>query len=237
MAKTPTSEKWRRLKQLGNAYSMTKETDPRIGLVVVGVFLLVGLMFGALGWWLLHPVVGVIIGLFFGLSAAMIVFGRRAERAAFGQVEGRPGAAAAALGVLRRGWEVKPAVAATRNEDIVHRVVGRPGVVLIGEGNPARVRNLLAVEKKKHARVAGEAPIYEVLVGDGSDGTVPIRKLARHVLKLPRNLRPGEVTDLRQRMKALDASRPQLPVPKGPMPQNARAARQMMRARQAMRNR
>jgi hypothetical protein len=66
------------------------------------------------------------------------------------------------------------------------------------------------VEKRKHARVAGDAPIYDVLAGDGSDGTVANKRLARHILKLPRNLRPNEVTDLLQRLKALDASRPQV---------------------------
>jgi hypothetical protein len=93
------------------------------------------------------------------------------------------------------------------------------------------VRNLLGVEKRKHARVAGDAPIYDIVAGDGSDGTVQVKRLAKHVLKLPRNLRPAEVTDLLQRLKALDASRPPAPLPKGPLPQNARAARSMMRGR------
>ena len=235
MAKKTAKEKPGRLKQISAAYSMTKQSDPKIGLVLAGVFLVVALLFGAVGWWLLHPAVGVTLGLLTGLTAALIVFGRRAERAAYSQMEGQPGAAVAALRVLRRGWDVKPAVAATKNQDVVHRVVGRPGIVLVGEGNPSRARNLLTVEKKKHARVAGEAPIYEVVVGDGSSGTVQVRKLGRHVLKLPRNIRPAEVTDLMQRLKALDASRPQVPIPKGPMPQNARAARSA--ARQMMRGR
>lgn len=230
MAKTTAKDKPSRRKQIAAAYSMTKQSDPKIGLVLLGVFLVVGVLVGALGW-LLHPVFGVPMGLLSGLTAAMIVFGRRAEKAAYGQVEGRPGAAAAALGMLRRGWEVKPMVAFTKNQDVVHRVVGRPGIVLVGEGNPSRVRNLLAVEKRKHARVAGEAPIYDIIAGDGSSGTVPVKKLSRHIMKLPRNIRPAEVTDLMQRLKALDASRPQAPLPKGPMPQNARAAKQMMRGR------
>lgn len=232
MAKTPTAEKKTgKLKQIAAAYRMTKESDRKIGLILIGTFLAVGLAFGALGWFLLHPVFGVILGLFTGWAALMVVFARRAERAAYGQMEGRPGAAAAGLGVLKRGWKVQPGVAFTKNQDVVHRVVGRPGIVLIGEGNPARVRNLLGVEKRKHARVAGDAPIYDVLAGDGTDGTVQVRRLAKHVLKLPRNLRPAEVTDLLQRLKALDASRPQVPLPKGPVPQNARAARSMMRGR------
>jgi hypothetical protein len=235
MAKAKTATKTNRLKQLSSAYAMTKKSDPKIGLVLLGVFLAAALVFGALGWFVIHPVFGVLLGLLAGVLAALIVFGRRAEKAAYGQIEGQPGAAAAALGVLRRSWEVKPAVAFTKNQDVVHRVVGRPGIVLVGEGNLTRVRNLLAVEKKKHARVAGDAPIFDVIAGDGSAGTVPMKRLARHVMKLPRSLRPADVTDLLQRLKALDASRPQAPLPKGPMPTSARAARQTNR--QTMRGR
>ena len=46
--------------------------------------------------------------------------------------------------------------AATTQFDSVHRLIGRPGVVLIGEGAPHRVRPLIAQEKKKIARVAGD---------------------------------------------------------------------------------
>ena len=63
--------------------------------------------------------------------------------------------------------------------------------------------------------------MHEILVGDG-DGQVPLRKLSRTVMKLPRALRPAEVTDLNFRLKALDNQRGQLPIPKGPLPKNAR---------------
>jgi hypothetical protein len=110
-------------------------------------------------------------------------------------------------------------------------VVGRPGVILIGEGNEARVRHLLGVEKKKHARVVGDAPIYDIVVGDGSGDTVNVRKLARYIQKLPKAIAPGDITDLLNRLKALDAARPQIPVPKGPMPTSMKQARQAMRGR------
>lgn len=232
MAKTPkapAASKPGRLKQIKNAYSMTKQSDPRIGLILVGVFLLTVLLVVLIGWLLGYLVLGVIIGLLLGWVATMFVFAKRAEKAAYGQVAGQTGAAAAALSMLRRGWKVSPAVAFTKNQDLVHRVVGRPGIVLVGEGNPNRVRNLLAVEKRKHARVAADAPIVDVVVGDGSDGSVPVKRLVRHVMKLPRRISPAEVTDLLQRLKALDASRPQAPLPKGPIPQSARAAKQMLR--------
>ena len=44
------------------------------------------------------PVVGALL---LGTLLAMIVFGRRAQKAAYAQMEGQPGAAAAALRMLR----------------------------------------------------------------------------------------------------------------------------------------
>jgi hypothetical protein len=215
--------------KLIDAYRMTRKHDKYVGLVCLAWFLGVGLVAGVIVGLLIHPLAGVIVGIPAGLLAAMVVFSRRAERSAYGQLEGRPGAGAAALGVLRRGWHVQNAVAVTKNQDLVHRVVGRPGVILVGEGNPGRVRNLLAVEKKRHARVVGEAPIYDVVVGDGGADAVPVKGLSKHIMKLPRNITPAQVTDLLQRLKALDAMRSQLPVPKGPMPANAKQARASMR--------
>ena len=218
------------MRQIGQAYRITKKSDPRLGLVLLAWFLGVGLAVGALAWVLLHPVFGVSFGLMSGLLAAMFVFGRRAERAAYAQVEGQAGAAAGALQMLRRGWSVKPAIAFTKNQDVVHRVVGLPGIVLVGEGNPNRARHLVTAEKKKHARVAPEVPIYDVLVGDG-EGCVPLPRLVKHVRKPPRNIRPAEMTELLQRLKALDAMRPQAPLPRGPMPTSAKDARRLMQGR------
>jgi len=223
-----------RLAQIKQAYRITKQTDKRIGLILLAIFLGTFAVVFAIAAPLVHWLVGLILGFPTALLATTFVFGRRAEKAAYSQYEGQPGAAAASLGMLKRGWDVKPGVAFTKNQDLVHRVVGRPGIVLIGEGHPNRVRNLLTAEKRKHARAAGEVPIYDIVAGDGED-EVPLRKLGRHVMKLPRNLRPAEVTDVLQRLRALDAMRPQVPTPKGPMPTTPRQAR--AQARQATKGR
>lgn len=227
---TPAAPPKGRLRQLLQAYKITRTQDKRIGLVLLAWFLGVGVVVGAIGWVLVHPVFGVVMGLLTGLIALLVVFGRRAERAAYAQVEGQTGAAAGALQMLKRGWSVKPAVAFTKNQDVVHRVVGRPGVVLVGEGQATRVRHLLAAEKKKHARVAGEVPVYDIVVGTG-EGAVPLPRLVRHVRKLPKNIRPGEMTELVQRLRALDAMRPQAPLPKGPVPTSAKGTRRAMQGR------
>lgn len=229
--KTAKPAKDSRLKQIAASYQMTRKSDPRIGLVLAGWFVLVaGLAFLLLllvpGHWALD----IAGALPLGLLAALIVFGRRAQRAGFRQIEGQPGAAAAALGMLRRGWTLEPAVGFNRNQDVVHRVVGPPGIVLVGEGNPHRLKGLLAEQRRKHERVASEVPIHEVVVGD-SEGAVPLPRLVRHVTKLGRKVKPAQLTDVLARLRALDATRGNIPLPKGPMPTNLKGARQNMRGR------
>ncbi len=110
-----------------------------------------------------------------------------------------------------------------RHAAVVHRAVGRAGVVLVAEGPEGRARSLLAQEKKKHARVLPpEAPIHDFVAGDG-EGAVPLRKLQREILKLPRTLRPSDVAEAERRLKALGAMK--LPLPKGPMPKGVKLPR------------
>lgn len=227
---TDDTEKTGRIAQIRQSYRMAKRSDPRIGwillaiaIVGVGVFVAAGLLVGPLWMWLA-------VGLPTVLLVTAIVFGRRAERAAYSQIEGQPGAAAAALNTLRRGWEVTPAIGANRQQDVVHRAVGRPGIVLIGEGtSPGRVANLLTQEKKRHARVAPETPVIDIIVGNG-EGQVRLPKLTKHMSKLPKNIRPAEVTELRARLKAL-GSQP-LGMPKGPLPKGVRMPPGSMRQQQ-----
>jgi hypothetical protein len=211
-----------RLAQIRSAYTMTRKVDRMVGWVTFASALLVFAVALALGVLIGHPVYLGILGLMAGFLVATIVFGKRAEKAAFSQVDGQPGAAAAALNMLRRGWSVTPAVAVTRNQDIVHRAVGRPGVVLIGEGAPSRVQALLVTEKKKVARYVPDVPVYDVQAGNG-DGQVPLRKLNNHIMKLPRNLTTTQVSEVNRRLKALGTMN--LPIPKGPMPKGMRMPR------------
>ena len=163
------------------------------------------------------------------MLATMIVFGKRAEKSMYQQAEGQLGAGAGALQMLRNRWEVKPAVAFTKQQDVIHRVVGRPGVVLVGEGQHARVRNLLGSEVKKHQRIVGEGvPITTMIVGRG-EGEVPLPDLVKRVKKLKKAIKPAQQTDVLYKIKALDAMRPAAPMPRGPIPTSMKGARKMMR--------
>lgn len=208
-----------RIAQLRETYRMAKRSDRWIGWISIGSGLAVWAALIGLGFLVLNPWVTGFLGFSVGLLVAAFIFGRRAERAAYGQIEGQPGAAAAVLNSLRRGWTVTPAIAVNRQQDVVHRAVGRPGIVLVGEGSPTRVANLLANEKRRHARVAPDAPVYDVIVGDG-ENQVALRSLTKHVAKLPRAIRPSDVTDINFRIKALGTT--PVPMPKGPLPKTTR---------------
>ncbi|QNP73098.1 DUF4191 domain-containing protein [Streptomyces roseirectus] len=206
-----------RLKQIALTYKMTRKADKTIGLVLTGVFLLIFGVFLAVGFLIDHPILLGILGFLLALLGTAIVFGRRAERAAFGQMEGQPGAAAAVLDNIGRGWTTTPAVAMNRSQDVVHRAVGKAGIVLIAEGNPNRVKTLLAAEKKKMNRIVADVPVHDVIVGTG-EGQTALKKLRTTLLKYPRVLTGPQVTATNDRLKAMGDLMSNMPLPKGPMP-------------------
>ncbi|MCE7081551.1 DUF4191 domain-containing protein [Streptomyces sp. ST2-7A] len=220
-----------RLKQIGLTYKMARRVDRRIGWILAAVGLgTFGVML-AIGFLIGRPIYLGLFGVLIALLATAIVFGRRAERAAFSQMEGRPGAAAAVLENMKRGIVFTPAVTMNRQQDIVHRAVGKCGIVLVGEGNPNRLRTLLAGEKRKMARVVSDVPVHDVIVGD-AEGQVPLRKLRSTILKFPRVLAGPRVTEVNDRLRAMGDLLSNMPVPKGPMPKGLKLPKgQMPRGR------
>ncbi|MEV8536911.1 DUF4191 domain-containing protein [Streptomyces sp. NPDC051211] len=213
-----------RLKQIALTYKMTRRADSKIGLIIAGVGIVTFGVFLAIGFLIGHPVYLGILGFLVAFLAMAIVFGRRAERAAFGQMEGQPGAAAAVLDNVGRGWTTTPAVAMNRNQDIVHRAVGKAGIVLVAEGNPNRLKTLLAAEKKKMARIMPEIPVHDIIVGTG-EGEVPLKKVRTTLMKLPRVLAGPQVTQVNDKLRAMGDLMSNMPLPKGPMPKGMRMPR------------
>ncbi len=210
------------ISQIAESYKFTKQIDSSITwllpLTLIGSFAVVfGLgtaLTGALGIILRFTAV------VWAVMLTLLVFGKKAEKAAYQSVEGVPGAAAQVLTTLKGGWFTTPAVEINKNQEIVHRLVGRPGVILIIEAKPGS--QIAAVAKQKAARWVGETPITEIWVGRG-EGQTPMPKLTATVRKLPKVLRPAEVTELRRKLDA--AAGGSLPIPKGPMPKGMRVPR------------
>jgi hypothetical protein len=207
-----------RLKQIRMVAGLVHRSNPKAMPIIIGsglgtlvILVVVGLLAGLATF--LIP-----LGVLLGVLVMVILFGRFAQAAQYSAIEGQPGAAAAVLENMRGNWTVTPAIAANRNMDVVHRAVGKPGVILVGEGSPTRLASLLAAEKKRVARVAYEVPIHEFQVGS-EQGQLPISKLQRKIMRLPRQLKPDAVSDINHRLKALQ---PSMQAPKGPIPKNAR---------------
>lgn len=211
------------LSAIGQNWKMTSAAYPTLPLEVLGLFLGVGAAVAIPVGLLVNWLTGILLAIPTGLLAATFWFSRRAVRAAYKRIEGQPGAAAAVLESMR-GWAVTPAVAVSKNQDMISRVVGKPGVILVGEGPASRITHMLANERKRTARWVPDIPIYEVQVGD-DEGQVTLLKLQRSIQKLPRSLRGGEITEVRRRLEALGNARNSMPVPKGPIPTSPRQVR------------
>lgn len=208
-----------RLDQIRTAFETTRESDPRLvlymalaGVLALAVPIVVGALLGYLTY-------GLIAGLAIGPVAALSVLGRRSQSAQLEAIEGEPGAAYAVLQNMRGTWRITPAVSVTRKQDLVHLVIGKPGVILVGEGSEARVRSMLQKEEKQLSRVAGDVPVHTVNVGTAS-GQVALKDLRMHLTKLSNELKKKEVGALATKLSALSGNQP--PIPKGPIPRGGR---------------
>jgi hypothetical protein len=208
-----------RLKQIGQVFTFTAKQDKwfvpllvAAVLIPVALTVLVVLLTGGYIW--------IPVGVMVALLAAVIVLNLRSNAAMMNVAEGQPGAAAQLVENMRGDWRVRPAASSTTSFDMVHVVIGRPGVILLAEGNPQRVRGLLGQEKKRLSKVIGNAPLYDYVVGT-EEGQLSVRKLRSTLMRLPRNMTGKDVNALDKRLGALMA-RPQMP--KGAIPKNMRPA-------------
>src|ERR1700754_633336 len=206
-----------RLKQIGQVIAFTAKGDKWFVPMVIGAVIIplaLTVLVVLLGW----GIVWIPVGILLALLAGVIVLNLRSNTAMMNAAEDQPGAAASLVENMRGDWRVRPAASSTTQFDMVHLVIGRPGAILLAEGNPQRVRGLLGGEKRRLSKVIGNAPLYDYVIGN-DEGQLPIRKLRTTLMRLPRNLTGKDVNALDKRLTALSA-RPNLP--KGAIPKNMR---------------
>lgn len=213
-----------RIKNLWTMFTLTHKHNPKItwymvlaAAATIGVFTLTGVVTENVWPW-------VIGGVLMAGLVAVIILGRGATKIQMDALRGHAGAAAALLQNMK-GWQVTPGVAFNRRQDMVHLAVGRPGVVLIGEGGSAsRVRQLLTQEQRHYQRAAGSVPVTTVVIGSGA-GCVELDDLNLHLTKMERKIKTGEIGPLARKLSALGSSKP--PMPKGPLGGSGRVPRKM----------
>ena len=219
--KNAAPEKQSQLAVLKDAYKLVRKESPAgiiYSILIFVVVLVAGIVFGkSIG----HPIYLGLISLPLAFLIAFFLFTRFANTAAFASIEGQLGAGASVLMSIRRGFVTTPAVNVSRNQDMVHRVSGKAGIILVGEGSSA-VRSLLQDERKKMERFLSGVPVTEVIVGNNA-GQVSIRKLQKHLKKLPKKLNTAQLREVRARLRSVGGLN--IPMPKGPMPTNVRMPR------------
>lgn len=219
-----------RLKQMYQVFQMTRRYDNLAIWYLLLAFLLPVLAGVLLGVFLSSDnVVGLVLyivaGVLGGVLLFLIVLGRRAEKAAYSQIAGQPGAVGAVLkSSLRRGWTASemPVSVSPKTQDAVYRAVGRGGVALIGEGPRSRTQKMLDDERRVVTRILPNVPVNFLYVGPDAD-SVPLHKLPIKLRQLKPALRKAEVLAVSNRLNSLGKNG--LPIPKGVDPMRVRAPR------------
>ena len=220
-AKGDAPKKQSQLAVVKDAYKLVKKDSPLAVVWCLVIFVLV-LTFGVIiGNNLGHPIYAGFITLPVAFLAASFLFTRYANTAAFASIQGQLGAGASVLMSIKRGFVTTPAVNVNRDQDMVHRVSGKAGIILVGEGGFG-VKSLMQDEKRKMERFLSGVPVTEVMVGENS-GQVSIRKLHKHLKKLPKKLNTAQLREVRARLRSVGGLN--LPMPKGPIPTNVRMPR------------
>ncbi|MCC3761983.1 DUF4191 domain-containing protein [Glycomyces sp. TRM65418] len=214
-----------RLKTIGMAIKFTSQRDKLFVPLEAAAILLPFVIVTALVVFARFSLLWYISALFVALLAGMIVLNVRTSKVVNKEAVGKPGAAYALIDGIR-GWQVTPGVAALSETQMVHRAVGKAGVVLLGEGG-GKVRKLLGQEKKRISRVVGSTPVYTFMVGETPNDDFSVTEVRKRLMKLPKNIDSKAANHIAKRLDALGIG---MAIPKGPIPTSANAGKGARRA-------
>lgn len=231
MARSKSEKEPGRIKQMWQVFQMTRRSDPAIVWYLILAFIVpvaasVVLSVALSRDNIIGIVLYVVAGLLGGLLLVLVVLGRRAERAAYTQISGQPGAVGAVLkNGLRRSWigNEEPVGFSPKTKDAVYRAVGKPGVVLIGEGPRSRTQPMLDKERANVARLLPNVPVYQLHVGPDAD-SVPLYKVPAALRKFKNKLTKAEVQQIDKRLTSVGKVKG-FGIPAGIDPQRLRAPR------------
>jgi hypothetical protein len=220
-----------RLKQMYQVFQMTRRLNPSsVWWFALAFFVpvIAGVVVALVtpGQTVLGIIIWILLGVLVGILLFLLVLGRLAERAAYGQIEGQPGAVGSVLSnSLRRNWRASemPVAMHGRSQSAIYRAVGTPGIVLITEGQHGTLTRLLQEEKRKVHRIVPNVDVHVLEVGTGPD-EVPLPKLARRMNRLKKSLNRNEVLAVANRLESLTQN-PAAAIPKGIDPMRVRAGR------------
>jgi len=194
---------------------------PTVAVLALGGFLSAS-NFGSGNW--IMGILLIILSLLSTWIVFSLVLSNRAEKAAYASWEGQAGAVGAVLQtLLRRTWRgsESPVAVNPRTQDLVYRIVGKPGIVLIGEGKQSSVQTLVDAERRKLSKLAPGVPVHTIFVTEAPNA-VKLSGVRKTANGLPKALRGSEIRVVGARLAAMGM---QLPIPKGIDPRRSRPVR------------
>lgn len=215
--------------QIIQVFKMTIKYDRKNLFIILAAFLLpviAGVLFPIItssNW--IGYILWILAGVMTGVLLGLIVMGRRAENAAFKQMEGQEGAVGAAIKNLRKSWQGNemPVAVNPKSRDAVYRAVGKPGVFLLVESRSSRISRLVNEEKRRVQRVIPNMHVEVVEVGQG-EGQVRLHRVSKYLNKQPKVMGKREVAAVYQRLESLTPETP-IAIPKGIDPFKVRPQR------------
>ncbi len=172
-------------------------------------------------------IVGAVVYIVLGIMAAalgfLIVLGRLTQRLMYHNLEGQIGAVSSLIkNQLRRTWRGSEVpVRMNRQQDTVYRLIGRPGIVIVSEGQRSRVAPLVDEARREAARIVPNIPVHVLHVG--GDG-LALREFFPTLYKLKGRVRTQEIVVVSNRLNSV-AKTPMSQMPKGIDPTKMRASK------------
>lgn len=210
-----------------------KDVDPKavpLGILFGSLALLGISTLGAFlsGFQFLGMVIWIVFGIVTGYLSLLLTMTTRANTAIFKKYADEPGRISITVGTLtRRRWKGanQPVAINARTKDMVFRVVGPAGVVLMAEGSKTSAKALLEEERRKVQRLATGVTVHTFYSSQDGEG-VPLGQLHKKISKLKKTLNRSEISAVQNRLASID-SRSGMPIPKGVDPMKIRASRRI----------
>lgn len=212
-------QRFQTIRQMHQIYKFAAKSNPwlpypMIGALVVffglGIWLCIATQ-AAWGMWILWMFTAAVAT----LLTDTIILTRVADSTGYKQMEGQPGATAGVLSSISKAdfsFPQEPVWIDMKTRAAIWRGTGRPGVYLIGEGDPDRLMSEMGREERQlqHIAPGSTIPVIKICVGNGA-GQVPLKRLRREVVHHKAVLSRYELKQLNLRLQTLQRKRTTMP--------------------------
>ncbi|NDE88994.1 MAG: DUF4191 family protein [Micrococcales bacterium] len=197
-----------------------------LGIAIFFALSLIGFIMS--GGFIIGIALWIVLAVATAYLSTLLLITRATNRAVFKKYSSEPGRLSLVVGSLTRRTfkgSNQPVAINPRTKDMIFRVVGPAGVILMGEGAPTSTKAMLEDERRKVQRMATGVTVTTFYCSE-TDGGVPLLQMDKKVRALKRTMNKQEIFAVQNRLAAMDV-RSGLPIPKGMDPMKMRPSKKM----------